>query len=384
VIDLTQLRTRFRAKYGNEPRIFRAPGRVNIIGEHTDYNVGFVLPCAIDLGAYVAGCLRPDRVIRVASLNFENEVEFDLDGDSEPSAKDWTRLVCGVAIILERSGFRLRGADLLIESDVPIGVGLSSSAALEISVAFALASLSGHVIDGMRLAKVGQAAENDFAGVRCGIMDQFTSVFGQKGNALFLDCRSLEWSGIPVSTVRFVICNTKTNHDLVDGEYNKRRAECEAAAAFLEKDSLREASLDELDRAVEMPETLKKRARHVITENARVLEAVAALRSNDLEAVGQRINESHASLRDDFEVSCEELDLMVNLARQDLGVLGARMMGGGFGGCTINLVRQGEHKDFAYKIAGRYERETGIVPESYECEIACGVGELSDRYGYSI
>jgi galactokinase len=207
-------------------------------------------------------------------------------------------------------------------------------------------------------------------------MDQFTSVFGQKDNALFLDCRSLEWSGIPVSAVRFVICNTKTNHDLADGEYNKRRAECEAAAAFLQKDSLREASLDELDRAAEMPETLKKRARHVITENARVLQAVAALRGNDLEAVGQRINESHASLRDDFEVSCEELDLMVDLARQNFDLLGARMMGGGFGGCTINLVRQGEHRDFASQIARLYQQETGIVPEIYVCETANGAGEI--------
>ncbi len=376
VIDLSQLRSKFRAKYGTEPRIFRAPGRVNIIGEHTDYNDGFVLPCAIDFATYIAGRERPDRNIRVASLNFEHELEFDLDGINEPPAKDWTKFVQGVAMILERSDFRLGGADLLIESDVPVGAGLSSSAALEISVAYALASLSGQVIGGMELAKVGQAAENEYAGVRSGIMDQFASVLGQKGNALFLDCRSLEWSAIPVFAGKFVICNTKTKHDLADGEYNKRRAECEAAAAFLGKASLRDATLDELKRAADMPETLKKRARHVITENTRVLAAVEAFRGNDLEEVGKLINESHNSLRDDFEVSCEELDLMVNLARQQSGVLGARMIGGGFGGCTINLFRPGEHRDFTSKIARLYERETGIVPEIYECEAANGACEL--------
>jgi len=376
VIDLSQLRSKFRAKYGAEPRIFRAPGRLNIIGEHTDYNDGFVLPCAIDFATYVAGRGRPDRSIRVASLNFEKELEFDLDVINGPPAKNWTKFVQGIAMILERTGFRLRGADLLIESDVPIGAGLSSSAALEISTAYALATLSGQVVNGMELARIGQAAENEFAGVRSGIMDQFASVFGQKDNALFLDCRSLEWSAIPVTSGKIVICNTKTKHDLADGEYNKRRAECEAAAVFLGKDSLRDATLYELNRAAVMPETLKKRARHVITENTRVLATVAALRGNDLEAVGKLINESHDSLRDDFEVSCEELDLMVNLARGQSGALGARMMGGGFGGCTISLFRPGEHRDLASKIARLYERETGIVPEIYECEAANGAREL--------
>lgn len=376
VIDLTQLRSKFRAKYGTEPRIFRAPGRVNIIGEHTDYNDGFVLPCAIDFATYVAGRSRPDRNIRAASLNVENELEFDLDNINEPPAKTWTKFVQGVAIILERSGFRLGGADLLIESDVPTGAGLSSSAALEISAAYALASLSGHVVEGMELAQIGQAAENEFAGVGSGIMDQFASVLGQKDHALFLDCRSLEWSAVPVSAGKFVICNTKTKHDLADGKYNKRRAECEAAAGFLGKASLRDVTLDELNQAADMPKTPRKRARHVVTENTRVLEAVAALRGKDLEAVGNLINESHESLRDDFETSCEELDLMVNLARQQSGVLGARMMGGGFGGCTINLFRPGEDRDFASKIAELYQRETGIVPDIYECKAANGSCEL--------
>jgi len=370
------LKNKFIDRYGTEPRIFRAPGRVNIIGEHTDYNDGYVLPCAIDFATYVAGAIRKDRRIRVASLSFDRELEFDLDEPLRESEKTWAKYVQGVGLILEREGYELRGANLLIDSDVPVGAGLSSSAALEISTAFALATLSGHKIDGMKLAKIGQSAENEFAGVRSGIMDQFASVFGEKDNALFLDCRSLEWSAVPVSASKFVICNTKTKHDLADGEYNKRRAECEAAAAFLGNISLRDATLDELNRAADMPETLKKRARHVITENVRVLETVAALRNDDLATVGEHINASHDSLRDDFEVSCAELDLMVDLAREQSGVLGTRMMGGGFGGCTINLFQPGDHTGFAARITELYKKKTGIMPEIYECEAATGVCEL--------
>jgi galactokinase len=376
VIELDKLRAEFRSKFSAEPRMFRAPGRLNIIGEHTDYNDGFVLPCAIDLATFVAGRTLSDRRVRVASLNFAHELEFDLDDVDRAPTTDWTKYVFGVAMLLERSGFKLRGAELMIASDVPVGAGLSSSAALEVSTAFALASLSGHTVDGMQLARLGQAAENEYAGVRSGIMDQFASVFAKKDHALFLDCQSLEWSPIPISAGKFVICNTKTKHDLADGEYNKRRAECEAAAAFLGKTSLRDATIAEVADAADMPDTLRKRARHVVTENARVLKTVEALQSNDLDLVGHLMNESHESLRDDFEVSCAELDTMVNLARENPSVLGARMMGGGFGGCTINLLRPGDEGGFVETIGDRFERSTGLVPEIYECEIADGVSEI--------
>jgi galactokinase len=384
VIDLHKLRFAFISKYGTEPRIFRAPGRVNLIGEHTDYNDGFVLPCAVDFATYVAGAARADRRIRAASLDFANELDCSVDELSPQIARNWTRYVQGVGLTLDRSGCRISGADLLIASDVPVGAGLSSSAALEISTAFALASLSGAEIDGMELAKVGQTAEHEFAGVRTGIMDQFVSVFGEVGHALFLDCRSLEWSPIPVSGVQIIICNTMTKHDLAEGEYNKRRQECEAAARILGHRSLRDVTPAEIEElSVDIPETLRKRARHVVTENMRVLGAVEALRNDDMATFGRLIDESHESLRDDFEVSCYELDVMVELARGQTGVLGARMTGGGFGGCTINLMEPGDHRFFIENMTAAFHRETGILPEIYHCNIGKGVCELGLKESFA-
>ncbi len=379
-MELQSLKRGFSERYGGVPRIFRASGRVNLIGEHTDYNDGFVLPAALGFATYVAAAVRDDRRIRVASLNFDRELEFDLDQPLQESEKTWAKYVQGVGLILEREGFSLRGADLLIDSDVPVGAGLSSSAALEISTAFALATLAGHQVDGMKLARIGQAAEHEFAGVRSGIMDQFVSVFGQKDHALFLDCRSMEWSAIPTSSAQFLICNTKTKHELADGEYNKRRAECEAAAAFFGKASLRDVTMEDLnERSDGMPEIPKKRARHIVTENARVESSVTALKSGDLAAFGQLMNESHTSMRDDFEISCAELDLMVELARASGEVLGARMTGGGFGGCTINLMKSGNHSEFIPIITEQYKNKTGIDPEIYSCKIGGGVGEVTTK-----
>lgn len=376
-MDIDNLRSEFIGKYGANPRIFRAPGRVNLIGEHTDYNEGFVLPAALDFATYVAAASRSDRLIRVASLKFEDIVEIDLDQLVEQSEKTWAKYVLGVGVILERAGYRLGGADLLIDSDVPVGSGLSSSAALEISAAFALASLSGHQIDGMELARIGQTAEHEFAGVRSGIMDQFAAVFGEVNNALFLDCRSLGWSPVPLAEAKFMICNTKTKHDLADGEYNKRRAECEAAAAFLGKTSLRDVSWAEFEAsAALMPEIPKKRARHIISENERVLSSVHALSVGDLTTFGQLMNASHDSLRDDFEVSCRELDIMVDIARSRPDILGARMTGGGFGGCTINLISGDDSRGFIEFMSDAYSRESGIVPDIHECRIGQGVYEI--------
>jgi len=378
VVDLLKLRSRFEDKYASSPRIYRAPGRVNLIGEHTDYNDGFVLPCAIDFATYVAAAQRSDRTIHAASLNFEQELDLDLDKPAPQTDKTWTRYVQGVGVILERSGRRLIGADLLIDSDVPLGAGLSSSAALEISAAFALATLAGHTLDGMELAKIGQAAEHEFAGVRSGIMDQFASVFGQAEKALFLDCRSLEWKSVSTAEAQFVICNTKTSHDLAEGEYNKRRGECEAAAEFFGKASLRDVLFDDFNhRSKEMPHVLRKRARHVLTENERVLRAVDALTEGDLDTFSRLLNESHESLRDDFEVSSKELDLMVGLARRN-GAIGARMTGGGFGGCTINLLKIEDPADFIEKMTGDYRDKTGITPEIYPCKASEGVRELEN------
>lgn len=374
-----QLKEAFVSRFGGEPRVFRAPGRVNLIGEHTDYNDGFVLPAAIGFATNVAAAVRADRTIRAASLNFDGEYEIDLDQPNTGILPGWARYVQGVATIIEREGFRLRGADLLIDSDIPIGAGLSSSAALEVAVGFALTQLAGGEIDGLKLARIGQRAEHEFAGVRSGIMDQFASVYGRDGHALFLDCRSMEWSAVPV-TSRFLICNTKTKHQLADGEYNRRRAECERAAAFFGKSSLREVSIENFEEhQSRMPAIERKRARHILYENRRVLDSVKALRFGDIAAFARQINASHESLRDDFQISCRELDVMVEAARRQPGVLAARMTGGGFGGCAIALLEDDVSPDLPDAIAAEYNAETGIKPEFYECRIGGGVRELQDR-----
>lgn len=377
MIDIELLKQRFIDKHGLAPRIFCAPGRVNLIGEHTDYNDGFVLPAAIDKSTYVAASTRADRVVTAESASFEGIVSIDLNDRAARPRTDWGKYIQGVALVLEARGYRLSGADMLIASDIPLGAGLSSSAALEISVAFALVSIADHTIDGMELAKIGQAAEHKYGGVMSGIMDQFVSIHGQARHALFLDCRSLKWSAIPLPDVAIVVCNTKTKHDLAEGEYNKRRIECEKAAEMLKKNSLRDVSGDELEQiGSQMPELLKKRARHVINENARVLRAVSALKTGDLRELGGLMNASHESLRDDFEVSCPELDTMVKIACRQPGVLGARMMGGGFGGCTINLMLPEARDDFISNAMREYNDETGIEPDLYDVLIGNGVEEI--------
>jgi len=377
-MDIENLKSKFTEKYGARARIFRAPGRVNLIGEHTDYNDGFVMPCAIDFATYVAAAARDDRKIRVASVNFPGEYEFDLDTPTAKIEESWARYVQGVALILERKGNRLRGANLLIESNVPIGAGLSSSAALEVSTGFAFSSVSGIEIEKWNLAKIGQAAEHEYAGVRSGIMDQFASAFGVENHALFLDCRSLGWEPIPLSSAKFIICNTKTKHDLADGEYNKRRADCEEAARLLGHESLRDVTLAEFtEKSTALPERLKMRARHVITENRRVLDAVECLQNNNLAEFGRLMNASHESLRADYEVSSRELDLMVEIVRAQPGVLGARMTGGGFGGCTVNLLESDVSESLIANVRAEYKKATGISSEIYICNAAQGISEIN-------
>ncbi|WP_442754741.1 galactokinase [Methylocystis sp. JAN1] len=372
----------FKRRHGRAPQLFRAPGRVNLIGEHTDYNDGFVLPAALDLATYVAIAPREDRVIKVHSANLNADFVADLDAPQR-AAGDWSDYVLGVALELEKSGHRLRGAEMIVMSVLPMGSGLSASAALEASVGYALLSVAGAPIDRLELAKICQRAENEFVGMRCGVMDQFISCHGVEGCALLLDCRSLEARPVPIDPkVRILVCNTMVRHQLAGSEYNLRRQDCEAAVALLSQTiegvrALRDVSVAEIEsHAALLPETILKRARHVVTENARVLQVVAALEADDFETAGELMNASHASLRDDYNVSCPELDLMVTLARAAPGVFGARMTGGGFGGCAVSLVEASEAERFAEIVGPSYEEKTGLKPMIFSCYPGPGAGPV--------
>jgi len=379
----SSLKKRFKKVYGMEPLLVQAPGRVNLIGEHTDYNEGFVFPAAIGFQTRVAIAKRSDRRMMVASENYPDSVEFDLDELKDSGRGHWSDYVAGVAHLLDRRTGGLPGANLLLHGNVPQGAGLSSSASLEVAVCEAFLEAADKKLGGVEMARVCQEAENVFVGARCGIMDQFISVHGKKNHALRLDCRTLEYKLEPIpADVRLVICNTMVRHTHAAGEYNLRRGECEAAARYFAGripgvKSLRDVSLaDFAQSGGDMSEVIRKRCRHVLSENQRVLQAAEALHSKDLKSFGRLMGESHASLRDDFEVSCEELDLMVRLAEQSDGVYGARMTGGGFGGCTINLVDEKRVEDFKRKVGEGYKRETGRAPEIYVSSAADGAGRL--------
>lgn len=373
----------FSQRYKTAPRLFRAPGRVNLIGEHTDYNDGFVFPAAIDFYTQVAAAARPDRKLVVYSENYREEVEINLQNSALKARKHWSDYVCGVALMLLADGHEIAGANLLIESNVPLGAGLSSSAALEVAVASALLGISGASMAPLRLAQLCQRAENDFVGARCGIMDQFISVHAKPDTALLLDCRSLEYQVFPIASgYALVACNTMVKHDLASGAYNQRRAECEEGVRLLAEflpnvHALRNVTAEELERyRKKLPDTVLKRCRHVVTENERVIQSAICLRNHDTAGFGRLMAESHRSLRDDYEVSCAELDLMVEIARRAEGVVGSRMTGGGFGGCTINLVRSEYVPQFRDMVSAEYHKQTGRLPEIYISRPAGGAEEI--------
>jgi galactokinase len=365
------------------PRLFRAPGRVNLIGEHTDYNDGFVMPVAIDFFTQILLFPLDARALEFYSDNFKEKVVLDFDNLPKSRSRHWSDYVVGVALMLIREGHELRGARLMIASDVPIGSGLSSSAALEVATAYALAMTSDLKIERAELAKLCRRAESEFVGARVGIMDQFVSFFGETDKALMLDCRSLEFEHLPVPpSAQLVICNTMVKHDLASGAYNERRQQCEEGVELLRTvlpnvTALRDVTLQQLEvHRKELPEVIYRRCRHVVTENERVLDAASALKQGDVAKFGQLMNQSHQSLRDDYEVSCAELDLMVGLARKVEGVFGARMTGGGFGGCTVNLVRRERVDEFQNTVAAGYQEATGLTPEIYICKAVKGAEEL--------
>jgi galactokinase len=374
-----ELTRRFEDSFGSKPRIFCAPGRVNLLGEHTDYNDGFVMPCAIGFSTRVAISSRPDRKLVIQSEEFSEKFEFDLDNLPSRAKGVWSDYVVGIAVMLQQMGHHTPGASLLVRGEVPIGAGLSSSAAIEVASALALMSLNGAKLSLPEVAKLCQKTENVFIGARVGIMDQFISCLGKAGHALLLDCRSLEFNLIPIPEgVRLVICNTMVKHEHARGAYNRRREECDEGVKLLSRwypeiHALRDVSVEQLERhAAEMPATIFKRCKHVVTENRRVQEGAQYLIDGEVSRFGDLMRKSHSSLRDLFEVSCRELDVMAEIAESLEGYCGGRMTGGGFGGCTVNLVKTSAAEKFATQIAERYQSAIGIKPDIYVCSAANG------------
>ncbi len=351
-----------------------APGRVNLLGEHTDYNDGFVLPLAIDTQIVLLGSPNNTDEVHLYSLDFEANDSFSLSDISLAESSAWSNYLRGVCAMIIEAGHSLSGMNIVLKGNVPLGAGLSSSAALEVATALFVNELHQLNIDRVELVKLAQRAENEFVGVNCGIMDQFISMMGEKDHALFLDCRSLEYQLVEAPFEKLgqalVVINSKVKRGLVDSEYNLRRAQCEEAVRALQKDlphitALRDVSVNDLELINNLPIELRKRAMHVVTENQRVLDGVKALGENDLETFGRLLNESHESLRKDYEVSCFELDLLVELTTSLPGTLGARMTGAGFGGSMIALVAEDAVKELQEKVTEEYKKQTGIVPEIF-------------------
>lgn len=364
----------FNRIFGSQPtHVVRAPGRVNIIGEHTDYNDGFVLPMAINRAAWIALRPRTDRQVAIYSTHFEQTITFSLD-DFQTEKSGWVEYLRGVAWALTEAGYALTGWDGVLASDVPVGAGLSSSAAVELATARAFAVTSGFVWEPAAMAKLGQIAENKWVGANTGIMDQMISAAGKADHALLIDCRSLETElvHIPGGTV-IVVLDTSTRRGLVDSAYNERRASCEAAARFFAAPALRDVTLEQFeDQASQLDPIVRRRARHVITENARTLQAADAMRRGDAAALGKLMDASHVSMRDDFEISSDALNAIVDAARREPGCYGARMTGGGFAGCAVALVDAAEAERFALAVAGTYQNATGLEPAIYVCNATNG------------
>jgi galactokinase len=378
-----EVRAAFVRAFGGEPAgLYRAPGRVNLIGEHTDYNQGFVLPMAIDRQVVVAAAPRAGRRVRLAALDLNDEVAaFDLDGLAPHPGARFSNYVRGVLALLERAGHRLPGLDLAYAGDVPIGAGLSSSAAVEVAVATAVDALLGLGLPRLELARLCQQAEHEFAGTQCGLMDQLISAAGEACHALLIDFQAVAWQAVPLPADKaVVVCDTGKRRGLASSAYNERRAQCEAGARRLGVPSLRALDADAFEaRAGELPPLLRRRCRHVVHENARTERAAAALRAGDAALFGQLMVESHASLRDLYEVSSEELDLMAALAQAQPGCWGARMTGGGFGGCAVALVDREAVDTFLPAVAGGYERQACRQPALYVCRASAGAGPVDPR-----
>lgn len=391
-MNATDLQQKFIEKYGEsgaDIRVFHAPGRVNLIGEHIDYNGGYVLPAALEFGTTLLIRERTDNQLQLASTNMAYEGTLDMTSIGQERTGEWTDYPVGVMVQLQGKGVQVtRGYDFLYHGEIPNGAGLSSSASLEVLTGYAVQSMEGVLdIDTVELALLSQKAENEFVGVNCGIMDQFAVANGAKDHAILLMCDTLEYERVPFRTgaYKLIIGNTNKRRGLVDSAYNERRSQCEQALAILKEQlpalnylaQLKPEQFDALQDQIK-DEKVRQRAQHVVEENARVLSSVEALRNNDLHTFGHLMNASHESLRDLYEVSCSELDVMVEEAQRIPGTLGARMTGAGFGGCTVSLVHENDVERFVSEVGAAYEARTGLKGDFYVCGVGEGVNELKE------
>ena len=386
-MNTAQLKETFAGLYGeNEHQVlvYFSPGRVNLIGEHTDYNGGYVFPCALSFGTYLAVRKNGSRRVHFATTNFDHRGEVNLDEPFEKEGKSWINYPVGVLNEFRKKAREIEGVDLLYSGDIPNGAGLSSSASIEMVTAFAMNELFGFGFDRMELVKLSQRAENQYVGVNCGIMDQFASGMGAAGHALFLNCDTLDFERVPLKLngMKIVIANTNKRRGLADSKYNERRAQCESAVEDIRKEKnirhLSDLSLEEFNALSHLiaDETEKRRARHVITENTRTLGAIEALNKDDLQSFGRLMNQSHDSLRDDYEVTGKELDTLVEEARKINGTIGSRMTGAGFGGCTVSIVEGDRVETFIREVGKAYHERTGLKADFYVAEIGDGSKQI--------
>ena len=370
---------------GNSVEIVKAPGRVNLIGEHTDYNDGFVLPVAIDREIIMAAEPRDDREVHLYAVDLDAKSSFSLDEIGRDPQASWSNYIRGVLLLLQERGLPVKGMNAAFSGDVPLAAGLSSSAALEMATGLMATVMGQFHIDMVDLVKIAQAAENTFVGVNCGIMDQFISGLGRKDHALFLDCRSLDYELVPLPPMddyKIVIANTMVKRGLVDSAYNERRSQCEQGVEILRQylsgiTALRDVTPADFGKyRKHLPAIVAQRCEHIIFENQRVLDSVGALQASSISEFGRLMGESHRSLRDLYEVSCKELDIMVEAAWGVPGTSGARMTGAGFGGCTVNLVEAGAVDTFVAEVKEIYTAKTGLVPEFYVCQAEDGAHQV--------
>lgn len=386
-MNTEQLKETFIGLYGQDDQdihLYFSPGRVNLIGEHTDYNGGYVFPCALSFGTYLAVRKNGMRKARFATANFDHRAEVNLDEPFEKEGKSWINYPVGVLNEFRKRAREIEGVDLLFSGDIPNGAGLSSSAAIEMVTAFAMNELFGFGYERMDLVKISQDAENHFVGVKCGIMDQFASGMGATDHALFLNCDTLDYERVPLKLdgMKIVIANTNKRRGLADSKYNERRAQCESAVECLRSGKkirhLSDLTLEEFNEFSHLiiDEEQKKRARHVISENERTLAAIRALNNGDVKSFGSLMNQSHDSLRDDYEVTGKELDTLVEEARRIEGTVGSRMTGAGFGGCTVNIVEEDQVETFIREVGKAYMERTGLKADFYVAEIGDGSKQL--------